>query len=59
MFHLFIRTDASAAVRLHGRNEDRKMNDQTSERSALWIDFAFVASCLGLVAGILAVIGQV
>ena len=35
------------------------MDDQLTERRALWIDFAFVASCLGLVAGILAVIGQV
>jgi hypothetical protein len=35
------------------------MRDNTTERGALWIDFAFVASCLGLVAGILALIGQV
>lgn len=35
------------------------MHNQLTERNALWIDFAFVASCLGLVAGILAVIGQV
>jgi len=32
------------------------MQDQISERSALWIDFAFVASCLGIIAAMLAIV---
>jgi hypothetical protein len=58
MFHSFLSADTTLTLDRR-RQGNEMMQSPTSERSALWIDFAFVASCLGLVAGILAVIGQI